>query len=42
VIVVTPALAAGTYQVEIVTQFAAGSMLKEPRSTTFDKILTVE
>jgi hypothetical protein len=42
VIVVTPALAAGTYQVEIVTQFTAGVLLKEPRSTTFDKILTVE
>jgi hypothetical protein len=42
VIVVTPALAAGTYQVEIVTQFTAGILLKEPRSTTFDKILTVQ
>jgi hypothetical protein len=42
VIVVTPALAAGTYQVEIVTQFTVGTLLKDPRTTTFDKVLTVE
>jgi hypothetical protein len=42
VIVVTPALALGTYQVEIVTQFTVGALLKEPRSTTFDKVLTVQ
>ena len=41
-IIVTPNLSAGTYKVEITTQFAAGKELKEPRTTTFDRILTVE
>jgi hypothetical protein len=41
VIVVTPSLAAGTYQVEITTQYAVGVTLKEPRTALFDKILTV-
>ncbi|MDR2125283.1 MAG: DUF4469 domain-containing protein [Prevotellaceae bacterium] len=42
-IVVIPALAAGTYHLEITTQFGGNSKfeLKEPRSTVFDKILTV-
>jgi hypothetical protein len=40
-IVVIPALAAGTYRVSITTQYA-GNMLKEPRTTVFDKILTVQ
>ena len=30
-----------TYKVEIVTQYAVGSLLKEPRTASFDKILTV-
>jgi hypothetical protein len=41
-IIVTPALATGTYQVEVTTQYAISSLLKEPRSAVFDKILTVE
>jgi hypothetical protein len=41
-IVVIPALAAGTYRLEVKTQYAVGSLLKEPRTTTFDKMLTVE
>jgi hypothetical protein len=43
-IIVIPALAAGTYQVEIATQYSSsgGSMLKEPRTAVFDRILTVQ
>jgi hypothetical protein len=40
-IVVTPDLEAGTYQVEVTTQFAVSSLLNEPRTVIFDKILTV-
>jgi len=42
-IVVIPSLGAGTYKVEIVTQFSGTSNkpLKEPRSTVFDKVLNV-
>ena len=33
----------GTYTLEIVTQFSSGtSLLKEPRTASFDKILTVQ
>ena len=41
--VVIPALAAGSYKLEIVTQFSGASKnpLKEPRSTLFDKVLNV-
>ena len=42
VILRTPALAAGTYHLEITTQYAVGSTLKEPRTTIFDKPLTVQ
>ena len=41
VIVVIPALTAGSYKVEIVTQYSQGKLLKEPRVMLFDKILTV-
>ncbi|SEM61243.1 protein of unknown function [Chryseobacterium taichungense] len=41
VMVVIPALAAGTYQLEIVTQFTGSYLLKESRITTFDRELTV-
>ena len=35
--------AAGTYTLEIVTQFSSGtSLLKEPRTASFEKILTVQ
>lgn len=41
-IVVIPGLEAGMYTLEIVTQFTAGAnYLKEPRTATFDKTLTV-
>ncbi|MDR1983212.1 MAG: DUF4469 domain-containing protein [Prevotellaceae bacterium] len=41
-IVVTPALAAGTYSLEITTQYSSGPLLKQPRTAVFDKILTVQ
>ncbi|MDX9919163.1 MAG: DNA-binding domain-containing protein [Paludibacter sp.] len=41
-IVVVPELKAGTYKVEVQTQYAGASVLKEPRSCTFDRILTVQ
>ena len=42
-IIVIPPLAAGTYRVEVTTQYSSsgGSMLKEPRTAVFDRILTV-
>ncbi len=41
-IVVIPALAAGTYKLQLTTQFSASSLLKEPRTVIFDKVLTVQ
>ncbi|SEM73269.1 protein of unknown function [Chryseobacterium taichungense] len=41
VMVVIPALAAGTYNLEVVTQFTQGALLKEVRTATLDKVLTV-
>ncbi|MDR2286614.1 MAG: DUF4469 domain-containing protein, partial [Prevotellaceae bacterium] len=41
-IVIIPQLPAGTYQVEVTTQYSAGIFLKEPRVTLFDKALTVQ
>ena len=40
-IVQIPTLTAGTYKLVIRSQFAMGKLLKEPRATVFDKILTV-
>jgi hypothetical protein len=41
-IIVVPALAAGTYKLEVTTQYSPGTvLLKEPRTAVFDKILTV-
>lgn len=40
-IVIIPDLSAGTYKLEVVTQYAGGNLLKEPRTAEFDKILTV-
>ncbi|SDI32163.1 protein of unknown function [Chryseobacterium taeanense] len=42
IIVVIPELSAGTYNLEIVTQFTDSSMLKQPRTALLDKPLTVE
>ncbi|MDR2138884.1 MAG: DUF4469 domain-containing protein [Tannerella sp.] len=42
-IVVIPALAAGTYQLEITTQYSGGGKaLNEPRTAVFNSVLTVE
>ncbi|MDR1340294.1 MAG: DUF4469 domain-containing protein [Prevotellaceae bacterium] len=41
-IVVIPALAAGTYLLEVTTQYTPDTLLKESRATTFDKTLTVK
>jgi hypothetical protein len=41
-VIVTPALAAGTYKLEVTTQYGVGKLLNEPRTFTFDKILTVQ
>jgi hypothetical protein len=42
-LVVVPALAAGTYHLEVTTQYSGGGVsLKEPRTTVFDRPLTVE
>jgi hypothetical protein len=41
-IIVIPALSAGEYKIEIFTQFSGGgTMLKEPRNATLEKVLTV-
>lgn len=40
-LVVIPPLAAGKYTVEVVTQYAVSTLLKEPRTALFDKALTV-
>jgi hypothetical protein len=41
-LVVIPALAAGEYKIEIITQFSGGGkVLKEPRNATLEKILAV-
>jgi hypothetical protein len=41
-IVVIPDLGTGTYSLEVTTQYAVSFLLKEPRTATFDKTLTVE
>jgi hypothetical protein len=41
-VIVTPPLAAGTYKLEITTQYGSGKLLKESRSFTFDRMLTVQ
>ena len=41
-IIVIPALTAGTYHLEVTTQFSGSAPLKEPRKCIFDKPLTVQ
>jgi len=41
-IIITPELAAGTYLLEVVSQYSGNSFLKEPRTSAFDKVLTVQ
>jgi hypothetical protein len=39
--IMVPSLPAGMYRIEVTTQYAVSSLLKDSRTTTFDKILTV-
>jgi hypothetical protein len=41
-VIVTPALKAGAYTLEVTSQYAVGALLKEPRTASFDKVLTVK
>jgi hypothetical protein len=41
-IIVTPELTAGTYSLEVTSQFGGTALLKEPRTSLFDKVLTVQ
>ncbi|WP_346983763.1 DNA-binding domain-containing protein [Chryseobacterium sp. POE27] len=41
-IVVIPALPAGSYTLEVLTQYTEGSLLKQTRTASLDKLLTVE
>ena len=41
-IIVVPELVAGTYQLEVRTQFSGSNILKEVRTATFNKTLTVK
>jgi hypothetical protein len=40
--IIIPELAAGTYRVEITTQFTGSALLKEPRTAVLNNPLTVE
>jgi hypothetical protein len=40
-VIVTPELAAGRYTLEVSNQYAGAATLKEARTSTFDKVLTV-
>jgi hypothetical protein len=39
-IIVIPPLVADSYKLEVTTQYAVSTLLKEPRTTVFDKVLT--
>ena len=41
-LVQVPDLAAGRYQLTVRTQFSGATLLKEPRTTVYDKLLTVQ
>jgi len=40
--VFTPDLPAGTYTIEVLSQYSGSVLLKEPRTAMFDKPLTVQ
>jgi len=42
VMVIIPELAAGAYRLEIVTQYSSGKNLKQSRTVSLDRVLTVE
>ncbi len=41
-IVIIPALKAGAYTIEVVTQYSGSKLLKDPRTAEFDKVLTIQ
>jgi hypothetical protein len=41
-IIVIPALVAGTYKVEVTTQYTPSKLLNEPHTSVFDTVLTVQ
>ncbi|WP_262920353.1 DUF4469 domain-containing protein [Parabacteroides sp. FAFU027] len=41
-VIVTPGLAAGSYVLEVASQYSGAQLLKDPRSITFDKVLTAQ
>ena len=41
-VIVTPELAPGTYTLEVTSQFTNSNLLKDPRTSVFEKILTVQ
>jgi hypothetical protein len=41
-ILITPELPAGNYTLRVISQFTNSSLLKEPRTAIFDKVLTVK
>jgi hypothetical protein len=41
-VIVIPALKAGAYTLEVTSQYSVGALLKEPRTASFDKALTVK
>jgi vacuolar-type H+-ATPase subunit F/Vma7 len=40
-IIVIPDLISGTYKLEVTSQYGPSTQLKEPRTTVFDRMLTV-
>jgi hypothetical protein len=40
--IIIPILTAGTYSLEVTSQFGGTALLKEPRTSIFDKVLTVQ
>lgn len=40
--ILTPSLESGTYNLEVTTQYSGSKLLREPRTAVLDKILTVE
>jgi hypothetical protein len=40
-LILLPGLDPGTYQIEVITQFPGGALLKEPRTFRFEPVLTV-
>jgi hypothetical protein len=41
-VIVTPELAPGTYTLEVTSQFTNSNLLKDPRTSVFEKVLTVQ